>query len=383
MKIGILTYHWVYNFGANLQVYVLTKILEKMGHEVKVLNYKSPDLIDFYNTRVPKEQREIHDNFLKTNLNLTKETTSENELRDITLQENFDGIIVGSDSLWRVLKDGETSDIRYPNVYWMNWIEGSVPIASLSVSTMGTMYPRLPNTMQKEMLESLKKFEYISVRDSWSKWMLQWISKGKLNPTILPDPVFAANYIDKKYLIDEALSEKINQTKYFICSMYQKHIDDEEWNLFKATLNARGYKLYELPHPEGSSGLNVDFTIELPISPKEWFTWFHFSSGYIGEKFHPIVVSLANNKPFISIDNYTGNRLAKLGIYQQSKIYDILKRFGLTKSYFPLNKRHKIKNLIEIIDDFPQEKTAHKVEEFQTKFLNELTNILNMFEGKK
>ena len=39
MKIGILTHYDVNNQGAQLQMYALTKELENMGHNVKILTY--------------------------------------------------------------------------------------------------------------------------------------------------------------------------------------------------------------------------------------------------------------------------------------------------------------------------------------------------------
>ena len=380
MKIGILTYHWVYNFGANLQVYILSEIIKKLGHEPIVINYKSPDLIGFYKDRVPENQRLLHDKFISEKLSLTQESISEMELERIVKEENFDGIIVGSDSLWRVLKDGVTSDIRYPNVYWLNWLKGDVPLASLSVSTMGSLFPRLPLSIQNSMRRSLSKFAYVSVRDRWSKWMVEWVSLGRIRPSVLPDPVFACSFIDQNILLDKSLSEKLAGKKFLICSMYKEHIKKSVWDNFKFQLNDRGYELYELPHPEGASGLNVDETIDLPLSPIEWFTWFHYSSGYIGEKFHPVVVSLANNKPFISIDNYTGNRLARLGFYYQSKIYDLLKKFELEDYYFSLKDVNSIDNIMEKIDNFPSDITNINVNKFKIKFIDEVYKILDIFK---
>lgn len=384
MKIGILTYHWVYNFGANLQVFVLSQILKEMGHEAVVLDYRASDLESFYLTRVKEPQRKIQDEFIVNNLKLTKKCSTEDELLEVTKSEAFDGIIVGSDSLWRVLLDGETSDVRYPNIYWLDWLKDlDIPVVSLSVSTMGSLYPRLPLKMQKKMYNSLKQFDYLSVRDRWSYWMLRWISFGKLKPEILPDPVFASGYMNQDNIIDKKVSEKIKDKKYFICTMYTKHVDIKVWNKFKEDINNKGYELYELPHPEGPSGLKVDKVIELPLTPKEWFTWFHHCSGYLGEKFHPVVVSLANNKPFISIDNYTENRLAKLGFYHQSKIFDLLRKFNLKKWYYPLNKIAKINDMNMLLEEFPIEKSRKNVISYQEKFIEELKRIIDLFDDAK
>lgn len=46
MTIGILTFHLAHNYGAVLQCYALQEVLSKMGHQVYVINYQQPYIID-------------------------------------------------------------------------------------------------------------------------------------------------------------------------------------------------------------------------------------------------------------------------------------------------------------------------------------------------
>jgi len=39
MKIGILTYHAPYNFGANLQAYTTSLYLKSLGHDPMIIDY--------------------------------------------------------------------------------------------------------------------------------------------------------------------------------------------------------------------------------------------------------------------------------------------------------------------------------------------------------
>ena len=39
MKVGILTFHFAYNYGAVLQAWGLQQAIESLGHEVCFLNY--------------------------------------------------------------------------------------------------------------------------------------------------------------------------------------------------------------------------------------------------------------------------------------------------------------------------------------------------------
>ena len=46
MKIGILTFHRAYNYGAVLQCYALKSVLSNMGHDVYVIDYRQPAIED-------------------------------------------------------------------------------------------------------------------------------------------------------------------------------------------------------------------------------------------------------------------------------------------------------------------------------------------------
>ena len=44
MKIGILTYHACYNYGANLQAFALQQTLLHLGHDCEIIDYRNKDL---------------------------------------------------------------------------------------------------------------------------------------------------------------------------------------------------------------------------------------------------------------------------------------------------------------------------------------------------
>lgn len=48
MKIGILTFHAAYNYGAVLQCYALKEYLSSLGHEVSIVDYRQKYLLTCY-----------------------------------------------------------------------------------------------------------------------------------------------------------------------------------------------------------------------------------------------------------------------------------------------------------------------------------------------
>ena len=48
MKIGILTFHNAYNYGAVLQTYATQELIKSRGHEVEVINYHNASIDRYY-----------------------------------------------------------------------------------------------------------------------------------------------------------------------------------------------------------------------------------------------------------------------------------------------------------------------------------------------
>ena len=53
MKIGILTYHFVSNFGANIQTLSTFEYFRNVGHDPVIINWIPTDLEQYYNNVVP------------------------------------------------------------------------------------------------------------------------------------------------------------------------------------------------------------------------------------------------------------------------------------------------------------------------------------------
>ena len=53
MKIGLLAYHSVCNFGAMLQLLSTYMFLENHGHEPVVINWVAKDLEEYYTQNTP------------------------------------------------------------------------------------------------------------------------------------------------------------------------------------------------------------------------------------------------------------------------------------------------------------------------------------------
>lgn len=378
IKIGILTYHSVYNFGANLQVFSLVNILKNKGYIPIILNYIPLDLEKSFHS-IPPAQKKAHDFFI-SKLPLSNICRNEFDLIETCISEKIDAIILGSDSVLIAKKKGKTSDQRYPNPFWLNWIKsdqlGSIKAVMLSTSCMGSIYPRLSIKKQLEMASSLKNFRCISVRDYWTRYMLKIISLGRVNPIMNYDPVCVLNNVLK----EQQSREKpfIPHDNFILFSGHKKYISEEWFNKFKKIVNQNNYLLFELPMPEGYTGFEVDFKIPFPIDPLDWYIWIKSSKGYFGERFHSLVSCLYNKIPFFIVDTYSHRLFELIRFEYPSKVYDLCLQANQTKNrinWFNLHKcppEYVFKNIIS----FDYNKSEEFIECSKIDFQNNLDILL-------
>ena len=122
MKIGILTQPLHANYGGILQNYALQTVLKRMGHEVWTMDYLKYTWLNWFNnawrilahkmlghdvkfSKTPSARKAIERplrRFVNEKINLTTPRTKHVE-RQIVEKFGFEGIIVGSDQVWRTL----------------------------------------------------------------------------------------------------------------------------------------------------------------------------------------------------------------------------------------------------------------------------------------
>jgi hypothetical protein len=353
MKIGILTYHSVYNFGANLQVYSTVGYLKNNGFEPVVINWIPEDLEARYDRTIPPVQAGSHKEFIKTFLPCTRICRINTDIAQVVKEENINGIIVGSDAVLQhtpflsrlhltkkgiILGKKPESDRLFPNAFWGSFIpflEEKIPIIIISASSQNTNFKYIRGKSRKRMKLSLNQFKYITVRDDWTSRMIKYLSNGTIIPDITPDPVFAYNQNIKEQYSKEEILKKFNlHDNYLLVSFRSQNCVTRDWlKSFNEIAERNSLSCVALPMPNGIIFDNpFSSSIELPLGPIEWYSLIRYSSGYIGENMHPIIVALHNEVPFYSFDTY-GIILLRFFVNEKSsKIYDILSKAGFTKN---------------------------------------------------
>lgn len=323
MKIGLIAYHAASNFGASLQLLSSYSFFKRRGDEPVIINWVPQDFEEFYRVKTSNEQKACLLAFRKQYWKETALCRTSKEVAKVIEDEHIEAVVIGSDAVaqnfspfyllpkFKIgLINTPTSDRRFPNVFWGDFIpylKKDIPVIVMSASSQDSPYKTFSAEVCKQMKQCIKRYAYCSVRDSWTQEMFKYVTQNEIVPPVTPDPVFAFNNnVTDIIPSKEEMMKKFNlPEKYFLLSFLTKPAVSQSWlEQFETLANQKGIACVMLPFSYKESLGRTKYTIKLPLSPIEWYALIKYSAGYIGHNMHPIVVSLTNGVPFFSFDNY-------------------------------------------------------------------------------
>ena len=387
MKIGVLTFLHVANFGANLQATSTYYYLKNHGHTPIFINYSSTvtnvtNSISRFKRKL--QQRPIssqsleHENFLAGYIkNQTRHVHSCSQVFDVIKEEDIEAVIIGSDAvaqhwpLFSTLKLGKhrpfwieplQQERRFPNPFWGVGFSDKVPTAMMSVSSQNSKYHTFSKFTLKRIAKQMNSMSYISVRDAWTKDMM-YAAQPTREVAVTPDPVFALNYNLGDAIPSEGeIRAKFDlPKKYVLVGLRSQVFTYDELRKLNNLLQEEGKEcvafnidgLYAYKHP-------FKYEIPIPLNPLDWFALIKYTTAYIGSNMHPIVSSLTNGVPCFSLDNwgfvdFWGHKKSS----KSSKVYDVLEQYGLDDYWCPIENNRcqvSLEEIVEKLQHFPIEK---------------------------
>ena len=409
MKIGLLAYHAVCNFGAMLQLLSTYMFLKNHGHEPVIINWVAKDLENYYAQNTPISQIE---NQLKLRLQLWKETALCRTIKDVAniiSNEQIDAVIIGSDAVAQhhplferivfpcrniIAINSVTSDVVFPNPFWGIWtdyLDKPVPVALMSAASQDSKYKYISKKLRKQMKERIMAFSYVSVRDVDTQKMFSFITEGQCCPSVTPDPVFAFNQNAASLVPSkEELMKKYGLSdKYMLISFKNEKRSNvsQTWlNKFQDIAKHHGIQCVSLPFSTSLSAGELENKIALPLNPIDWYALLKYSCGYIGNNMHPIVVCIHNSVPFFSFDNY-GTKHAN-GLFcdsSTSKIRHILKVANLLDCRIASNSLFRRtpspEHVFNKLQTFDKAKCKNFAQGYLNKYNEMMTKILERLRG--
>ena len=409
MKIGLLAYHAVCNFGAMLQLLSTYMFLKNHGHEPVIINWVAKDLENYYAQNTPISQIE---NQLKLRLQLWKETALCRTIKDVAniiSNEQIDAVIIGSDAVAQhhplferivfpcrniIAINSVTSDVVFPNPFWGIWtdyLDKPVPVALMSAASQASKYKYISKKIRKQMKERIMAFSYVSVRDMDTQKMFSFITEGQCCPSVTPDPVFAFNQNAASLVPSkEELMKKYGLSgKYMLISFKNEkrcNVSQTWLNKFQDIAKHHGIQCVSLPFSTSLSAGELENKIALPLNPIDWYALLKYSCGYIGNNMHPIVVCIHNTVPFFSFDNY-GTKHAN-GLFcdsSTSKIRHILKVANLLDCRIASNSLFRRtpspEHVFNKLQTFDKAKCKNFAQGYLNKYNEMMTKILERLRG--
>ena len=319
MRIGILTLPLHINYGGILQAYALQTVLERIGHQVYIinlqkLNKKRVGYIQYCITEGKLFLKRILDKstirnyeydtirqhkikpFIKKNIHhLTKKVYNNQEFINIVKNNNYDAIIVGSDQVWR--KWGP--EFASLNTFYLDGLE-NYPIRKIAYGvSFGKDDVDYTNDEIKRCKELVKFFSAISVREKQGKSLCKSILDVEavqvLDPTLLLEK--------EEYLtfIHDVIKENGQKGLYY----YILDKDEKKLEFLSSYAKEYNMKPYEQMPVMRRKDYSISINYEDYIYPsvEKWLSGFYEADVVITDSFHGTVFSILFNKPFIVLGN--------------------------------------------------------------------------------
>ena len=397
-KVAILTHSVANNYGANLQALSTAWYLKNHGYEPIFLHWGS-----YLSNNTTSAQVKIHQNFLKNNgFSMSEPLKTDKEFANYINTEKIERIIVGSDCVltyekrrfpFRLTRKGfvrikQSDDYMFPNPFWLSFLKDvpNIKRCLMSASCGGSSNLNInENDVRHSMKELLGKFDYISVRDTFTAKFVRRLLHNQREIKITPDPVFGFNTNINAIPTEEETRGKYGLTgKYYVISFYNSFWPNQKWaDSLMDEAHKKGFKCVSILMPQGGRNSNFDIDVELPLDPMDWYALIKYSNGYIGNNMHPIIVAIHNKVPFFSFNIHGRSYLhGRVQLIKTSKEYDLLRRFSLQKYLVPqpLYPFVSVKKIVKHLISFETDKNKNASVIMQKEYDEMMKQIMKIIE---
>lgn len=359
MKIGILTFHCAYNFGAVLQCYALYEYIRFLGHDSYIINYRPNYLATkkakyrfrniiskhpFINIKkqitisIYRKSFNRYKNFEKTYMNLTRPVFDSNELANITKQ--LDYIIIGSDQIWNKNYNGNDPT-------WYGDFQGAEQSKIITYAASAGNIQNLSIELNL-IKEKLGKLKYVSVREENLKELLSnYITTDcVLDPSLLIPPFMWEKFYNilptpkKKYIVTYRARE--DENVFRIAKELSKQLNTE---IVTTNFSKDDFKpIYK----------------HKTLSPSEFVSLIKHAECVVTTSFHGTAFSIITQTPFYTL---------RLNDNADGRVENLLKTLGLLdrlidKESTPIYKKidyTTVNKKLDTVRKFSQEKLINNL----------------------
>lgn len=350
MKIGIVTFWRVANYGAMLQAYAFWKYLEVRGHEIVFIAHSrvAPKQLPLWRCFISRRLEGVRVKlkvFVRHSMTAfamdfpqTRFCRTFEEVREAT--EDCDAFIVGSDQMWNPL-----------------WCSGAyLPLVMLDFADQGKLriaYAASFGTREwREDQDAvragafLRKFDKISVREESGVALVRKLS-GRTDAQCLLDPTLlqTADFY-RGIMARQQGSHPVGDSPYIFRYMLEEWDDAKSSRkTFEIVRSCVGISRVEMDRIPVSGVLHplcrlLDVTAKIPVP--DWLSKIAHADFVFTNSFHGTVFAILFHRPFISI--LLRGRMS--GMNERS--LSLLTKLGLSERAVYADETEKIRNLANL-----------------------------------
>jgi hypothetical protein len=295
--VGIITIHFVYNYGAMLQAYALNRYINEIGYKCEVIDYR-PEYLDRDYRLYLKDifhPRKFLFHILQFIKNRNKYTEFEVFLKNQIVKSetryykynqlitgNYDLLISGSDQIWN------PNIINNDHAYLLSFCDKNCLKMAYS-SSFGVDV--ISETWEKQLIKNLKSFSFIGLREDKGIEILKNILPDKHYTKVL-DPVFLISNDEWR-----KLAKPLEYVDYKFLLVYSLEPNNEMIEKAVHLAKHNNLKIVAI-HPIKSCFHFADVTIS-DIGPKQFLWLLNKAHIVISNSYHGIAFSILFDKSFV------------------------------------------------------------------------------------
>lgn len=300
MKVGILTFHNAFNFGAILQTYATSELVKSYGHEAEVINYHNQAVDKYYDkyrfsiSKLPRNIKYViaylfscfffrrkerkYKLFIENFLNLSLHGFYE----PFDKLNGYDVVLIGSDQLWN---KGITGGID--PIYWGAFVlDKNSRKVTWSVSMNDYDY-------SQDQLEQIQKYlnglDKISVREPKSRQFLSKLTDHPILVTLDPTLLISSEQWER-------ICKPVNERNYI--AMYAVKDYDETYECARIIAKEKGLKVIVI---KAYCGARLSKSLKQDCGPVEFLSYLYSANYVVTSSFHGTVFSILFKKDFTCV----------------------------------------------------------------------------------
>ena len=312
MKIGILTQHFLLNYGGIIQNFALQQVLMKLGHEpltfehdtcysrtrwflrtvkyiLRTRSFRKLPVYPIYKGRIGNK------NFIKFVLKNIKSVPVKDFTPLLTAQYGIDAYVVGSDQVWR---PAFNLGPRLGNMF-LNFADDKVKKLSYAAS-FGCKEWEYTKEQEKACSKLARRFDAISVREASAVDLCK--NHFGIDVSLVLDPTLLLNRED----YEKVCNDIPKKDKHIF--VYSLVVGESVMSVATKVSEAKGLPIVV---KEAGGKVKKEDTIE------DWFAEFRDAEYVVTDSFHGMVFSIIFNKPFYIVMNPSGGNDRYISLLSQ------------------------------------------------------------------